>query len=770
MALYDLYVSYQTPLTAQEELQVGQAREAAARLDADPSLSQVPGGYLDQEKAFTPHPVTAAHMGIAMSRAEEQFRGWPPMPEDAETPIRFPGIDPVGHYSVIDMKFAQRRARVEAALESRSPQVQEQLRTLLEAEKSQETVRQVAGKMQEVSRRHRTLTRASKLCLEPEGRRLLHTQARNMEADGAVEQYDKYLQGMEYAAGVRKGPVPREIRQFYEQQLQLPLDLSLVAQAAQASQQPREIHVDFQDLDHKLTQQQFANPRNWGKGPEPPDRELVDLEQASAAIPPYARATAERALEPLFGATEASTDDYVNRGDLITVDGKTVREIMFQQYQAADMKETYPNFRQFYESNFKQMTNELVAAGLMAGKRVEAFVPDSRGRIPKEPVQLTKTGYEPSPLKKVTLNAWQRHFAKRGFYREKVAQAVEYQRIMAARERVRTYNINAQFHADAGSNSNMKEMFFRDWIRDNGPIPTKVPHGYSVVRSANTTIAICAMARQGYKVEDLMDPEKLQAEKQAVGREVMERLVRGDQEWLAETLSAGGVALAEQIDRMTQSLDVTDVKQMYSPQARPLVLAAKVGFDAFQEMKQCKDEIVAQQEAKSPGSGEKAYDAIRSRCYDMGAYVKYVAEGLNARQKLLLGDTSNTVGDLGAVACEEHNRRLMVEKLKNNPGKPVSSLVDPQPVAFLYSALSMDKAFRSYTKSLETDPAQLADMARGLTDGSFQRRLRLGVDMQKMRAQFAVEPAKDAKQAQKAQEMERAAASHPPKLSGPGRR
>ena len=173
MALYDLYVSYQTPLTAQEELQVGQAREAAARLDADPSLSQVPGGYLDQEKAFTPHPVTAAHMGIAMSRAEEQFRGWPPMPEDGETPIRFPGIDPVGHYSVIDMKFAQRRARVEAALESRSPQVQEQLRTLLEAEKSQEAVRQVAGKMQEVSRRHRTLTRASKLCLEPEGRRLL---------------------------------------------------------------------------------------------------------------------------------------------------------------------------------------------------------------------------------------------------------------------------------------------------------------------------------------------------------------------------------------------------------------------------------------------------------------------------------------------------------------------------------------------------------------------------------------------------------------------
>ena len=267
-----------------------------------------------------------------------------------------------------------------------------------------------------------------------------------------------------------------------------------------------------------------------------------------------------------------------------------------------------------------------------------------------------------------------------------------------------------------------------------------------------------------------MNPEKLQAEKQAVGREVIDRLVRGDQKWLAETLTMGGMALVDQIDRMTQSLDVTDVRQMYSPQARPLVLAAKIGFDAFQEMAHCKDEIVVQEEAKIPGSGENAYEAFRSRCYDMGAYVKYVAEGINARQNLLLGDTSNTMGDLGAVACEEYNRRLMAEKLKSNPGKPVSSLVDPQPVALLYTALTMDKTFKSYSAGLEENPAQLDDMRRGLTDGSFQRRLHLDVDMQKVRANFGVEPAKDAKQARRAQELEQAAAAHPPKLSGPGRR
>ena len=112
----------------------------------------------------------------------------------------------------------------------------------------------------------------------------------------------------------------------------------------------------------------------------------------------------------------------------------------------------------------------------------------------------------------------------------------------------------------------------------------------------------------------------------------------------------------------------------------------------------------------------------------------------------------------------------MAEKLKSNPGKPVSSLVDPQPVAFLYTALTMDKTFKSYATGLEENPAQLDDMRRGLTGGSFQRRLHLDVDMQKVRAKFGVEPAKDAKQVRRAQELEQAAAAHPPKLSGPGRR
>ena len=120
----------------------------------------------------------------------------------------------------------------------------------------------------------------------------------------------------------------------------------------------------------------------------------------------------------------------------------------------------------------RQQANEIVAAGLMAGKRVEAFLPDERGRIPKEPIQITKSGYEPSPLKKVTLNAWERHFSKHGYFKEKAAKAAEYQKFIEARERVRLKNQSVLGSDMQSSTSrNIKEMFFRKWVEDNGPIP-----------------------------------------------------------------------------------------------------------------------------------------------------------------------------------------------------------------------------------------------------------------------------------------------------------
>lgn len=61
----------------------------------------------------------------------------------------------------------------------------------------------------------------------------------------------------------------------------------------------------------------------------------------------------------------------------------------------------------------------------MTGKRVEAFLPDREGRIPAEPTPITRSGYEPSPLRPETFNAWQRFFSRHGFYSESFTDLME---------------------------------------------------------------------------------------------------------------------------------------------------------------------------------------------------------------------------------------------------------------------------------------------------------------------------------------------------------
>ena len=213
MALYDIYAPYRQPLTDSELDLVEEARLPRAALEgqvlADPDMTKVPGGYMHKTEGFKVDPMVRQHMNIAMARAEAQFQGWPVMPEDADISLRYPGVDPVGKYSLIDMKFEQRMASIQASMESRSPGVQFYVERLLGAKLIKMDA--LRTQVSDVARKHRTLTRASKLCLDPDGRRFLHEESLNLKLDPAVLQYDKYLQGIEYAAGVLTGPVPPEI-------------------------------------------------------------------------------------------------------------------------------------------------------------------------------------------------------------------------------------------------------------------------------------------------------------------------------------------------------------------------------------------------------------------------------------------------------------------------------------------------------------------------------------------------------------------------------
>ena len=780
MALYDIYEPYRKPLTAEENAKVAQAEEQRAHMAAalrdDPAYTKVPGGWQHEEAGFQIDPTVLAHITIAMQRADSQFREWPVMPEDVSASLRFPGVDPVGKYSVIDMKVAQRMARINAMLESRTPEVRDYMEMLFENGATHFKVREMKQNIEAVSREHRLLTRASKLCLDPEGRQLLLEKSRRLEMDPAVVEYDKYLQSLEYAAGVKNGPVPQELQDWHWEAMRYPIDLKYVKLAEKLDRVPRKIQVEFQNLDNKLLQSRFANPRSWDRSPASLQLDEIQTEEAVGIVSPYARATAERVIDPLFRQAEAmgSGGMELNRGDLIIVDGKTIREKMFEDFRATG--QDLNKFRKYYQENLKQATNEYVAAGLMAGKRVEAFIPDKNGRIPDEPVQITKTGYEPSPLGKVTLNAWERFFAKRGFYKEKVAKAAEYERMQTARERVKTTNLLARLNLENGVQKSVKNQFFADWTREHGPLPDNLPNGFLSTRSAVTTIAMCARATAGHPVADILDPTKLQDKKLEFGSETARRMLAGDQEWIGKQLFHGQRHMMDFIDQTCRTLNVLDEKQLFSEQGKQLLAATYVAFDANQEVRHCKEEVRAAAVAYAPERGEEAFEEMYDRTLPACTFFRHAMEGMKTRLQLAGGMAPNPHAALRDVLNYEAAKKSYAEAIKTCPQVPISKQYTMANIGgfFDYGGnVIPTQAFEDVGKSLE-NPATQRNFGRSLMDGRMQKRLNITNDMQRGAFDFKLEAPsnKDIKleeQSRTVQEVARQNALNNPMGGGGGR-
>lgn len=762
MALYDeIYEQYgkSFALTPTDEAGLENARQELQELRDDPLMTPSGDGFVDENGKFTLDPVVERYIRIATSLAREQLGSLTPMPEDMDTAIRFPGVDPAWHSSVIDMKFAQREAAVKAALETRTPEVREYAQGILDRFKLNAPENgpfvETSMAMTDAAQEHRYRTRASKLCHDATGRRILHQRVRKLETGEAVTNYDKMMQGVEYAAGVRTGPVPEEVKGFYHDVLKTDLDLDMVKKAELVHPAER-LHVEFEDLDNKMLHRAQANPHNWGK----PAWELekiadsIDLDTAYEAITPYARATADRAISPAFAAQEKATDGIVNRADLIIIDGKTVREKMFEDFTASGQDPT--EFERFFRRNYAAATNEYVSAGLMAGKRVEAFIPDQLGRIPAEPTLITKTGYEPSPLKPEKFNAWQRYFSKHGYYKEKVARQQEYERMTAARERVKATVRGNEFLASSGSSPYVKDIFFGGWARDNGG-KLDFATDFSIDRSALHTFAVSRMLMEGRSLEDIHDPNALRAEKDAVGREVCERLKAGDMKWAGQTLFHGLRLLGGEIDRRTAGLDFANEAQMLSREQTATALAATTAFDICQECLRscCKGECLAAAEAYVADNhlgqtGKDYFDALHSGVNAAAIYFDFGKKAMGDRPVLAggLALQSTCQARAGHLVSFEAAKSSFAAARAAQPGKGMCELFPrlemTQPFYGAFGVLqSTNKDFQSFISRLGKEPQFRRDVGGELMRGRLQERLKVAVDPAKMKGTFQVAPPKE---------------------------
>ena len=124
--------------------------------------------------------------------------------------------------------------------------------------------------------------------------------------------------------------------------------------------------------------------------------------------------------------------EAVNRGDLIVIDGRTVREIMEERYRELELPKQ--DFEAYYQKNVKSAAKDLVGAALASDQRVELFVPDKNGFISAEPTSVSRTGFKPDPVRQPeAFGSVKKFFMKFGFFKEEAAKAKAQQQMLLAK-------------------------------------------------------------------------------------------------------------------------------------------------------------------------------------------------------------------------------------------------------------------------------------------------------------------------------------------------
>lgn len=396
---HDEYAAYRPALTREQE-----------------TLLEAAGSAEEKRKLYA---------DFALVEARGQLRHIGELPEDESVCMRFPGVDPRGKFCIIDMKLAQRRETIRAALRARSPEIRAEVEALLDSP----AFRELDAALSRVTREHRAYTRASKLCHNESAAAELRLHAKALKTSDEVTLVDTALQGVEYLLGIRTGAVPEDIRSVYASRLGYALTPERMA-AGQATFRPESVEIEYPDLSAQLTQMQSSDPENWGK-------QLTELTEArlSAAeienhIQAYSRAVAIRALNVFYDSAERAangTEAAIDRGDCLIVDGKTAREVLRERYTFGESDDTSA-FEALYAREGRLLTAELVTGALMTGRRVEEFIPDKSGKLSNTPARVVKSGFDPEKqLPKAALALWNGFWAGQGFARaserEKTAEA-----------------------------------------------------------------------------------------------------------------------------------------------------------------------------------------------------------------------------------------------------------------------------------------------------------------------------------------------------------
>lgn len=442
-----------------------------------------------------------------------------------------------------------------------------------------------------------------------------------------------------------------------------------------------------------------------------------------------AREYSEQMLDEMYHEVEAVTTDFVNRGDLITVDGRTIHEIMAEEYAKADRDPEM--FEKFYEEHVRQETNRLVQEALHAGKYVEMFRTDRTGALLEGQEQLVTSAMEPAQ-----------------------PDRENEQKIAESRERVKYINCVDRHKIDKSNLFRFGE-YFGDWMEEHGAKTAldihhaidPNPRGFTTDREALPTFAVIAMFAEGHTIDAIGDPAQLRAEKQQIGREVIEHLQAQDYGWLADKMVIGQKRLLDQLDEKLHQLNLSDCNQLEKPEYLNLFFIAKRAFDISQENGRMREELKESAKKIDPEHPEQLLEDNLMRSSTLPALFDVIRGGMLAKVELSYGARSKSRAGsfLQKIIEGENVKNIFNEKHQEAPQEAYSHYINSEemPMLVAYGTIVESKE-RDYEKleKLLKYPSVSRMVGGKLLSGNVQDYMDISMKLEgeELKATFRVDP------------------------------
>ncbi|MFI3250951.1 MAG: hypothetical protein R3Y07_08310 [Eubacteriales bacterium] len=561
-------------------------------------------------KVVRPIPEVVAHMMVAYGRAQEQLSNIDRSgvyPEGLDDTKGCEGIDPKGHLTRYDLELEKRIKTLKQVSITADPEVR---KAIEESMSKLNDPSSKAGKL-----RHAFLqkcedcrfdTRAAKLAQSKTAHDMLMEKAQETKGT-PIEEMQEALRGLEFMAGIYNHELSPSEKKKMETLFELDNRtlVNLNGKRFDLKQGEQGLSIPFANFDNTLTQKYLAHPQNWGKTAREAPQDYKNPVVAEGNIQTYSHQAVKASLDTLYANFEFAhagvpLSDIFNRTKLILVDGKTVEQIMRETHA---MKKNSQPYEQWAKENREGFTSDIVVAGLMTGKRVEGFVAGKDGKIKGEPIQITKTGYKPEPLRPVTMDRWQKFCSFFGKHKEKVEKNKEYDRLMEARKEVIAQNEKdlqqrvghievareKRYDATLAGGQVQNDIYLRDYILED-PTLSKVrasgPLGYG--REKLGVACVCGLIAQNkYSIEDILDNTKLLDEKAQMGKYFLHLSADKTPEEIGENSKMvgrwfyqGQRQLVNYVDQKLEKKDLSNIIE--DPEFPKLTAMAKITFDVTQ--------------------------------------------------------------------------------------------------------------------------------------------------------------------------------------------